>query len=267
MRNNETGQFEVSDDAPWRDESILYELYSVQGLSAADAGDQLGTSATTIRRWLRNHDISVRSPGPGSGGSATELHDEETLRSLYVEDGLGVLKIAQKLECHRSTVQYWLQQYDIERRPGHEEESPDELNSPDTLREMHLKEGMSSYDIAEEIGASQRAVWERLDRYGISRGRLTGEDHPRWAGGISQNYGPKWPKRRRQALNRDGWECQRCGLANEAHRSEYECNLHVHHIRPFRTFDSKSEAHELDNLLTLCAECHRRLEGLPIDTR
>ena len=36
--------------------------------------------------------------------------------------------------------------------------------------------------------------------------------------------------------------------------------LHVHHIQPYRTFTDKTKANDPANLITLCPECHRRVE-------
>jgi 5-methylcytosine-specific restriction endonuclease McrA len=48
----------------------------------------------------------------------------------------------------------------------------------------------------------------------------------------------------RQVLIRDAWRCQRCGRAE---------NLEVHHIRS----RSKLGDDTCENLITLCADCHR----------
>lgn len=64
--------------------------------------------------------------------------------------------------------------------------------------------------------------------------------------------GDRWFRARRAVLNRDE-VCQGCGS---------EDDLHVHHITPAREFDNIDEAHELDNLVLLCARCHNRWEGL-----
>jgi 5-methylcytosine-specific restriction endonuclease McrA len=50
----------------------------------------------------------------------------------------------------------------------------------------------------------------------------------------------------RQVLERDNWRCQNCGVASE---------LQIHHIQ-FRSHlgDDREE-----NLVTLCAACHRAL--------
>jgi DEAD/DEAH box helicase domain-containing protein len=67
-------------------------------------------------------------------------------------------------------------------------------------------------------------------------------------------YGPMWNDIRKQVRARDGYRCQVCGKAENGRNHE------VHHKIPFRTFASTVEANQLTNLITLCAECHRRVE-------
>lgn len=74
------------------------------------------------------------------------------------------------------------------------------------------------------------------------------------------NYGPLWHGRRLEALARDSWKCQECGMDQNECRERYDTGLHVHHIVPYREFDSDEEAHRLDNLVTLCPPCHREEE-------
>lgn len=78
-----------------------------------------------------------------------------------------------------------------------------------------------------------------------------GENHPRWKGRDSYYRGPNWRRQREKARERDNNECQNCGR---------EEGLHVHHIVPFVSFDDYREANKLQNLITLCASCHHRLE-------
>jgi len=84
----------------------------------------------------------------------------------------------------------------------------------------------------------------------------TGEDHPNYRGGYGQNYGEGWQRARRNALKRDNYECQDCGLTRDQHHDEFGYDLEVHHIQPFRTFDDASNANDLTNLITLCTTCH-----------
>ena len=68
------------------------------------------------------------------------------------------------------------------------------------------------------------------------------------------DYGPNWEVQRQRTRQRDGFRCQLCGAA-ESDRAHA-----VHHKTPFRTFSSFIQANMLDNLITLCPECHRRVE-------
>ncbi len=68
------------------------------------------------------------------------------------------------------------------------------------------------------------------------------------------NYGPTWPQQRLQALKRDHHRCQICGAL------EIDAPHHVHHKTPFRTFASAEAANQLENLMTVCPGCHRKVE-------
>ncbi len=69
--------------------------------------------------------------------------------------------------------------------------------------------------------------------------------------GRPNDYGRTWQTQRKQALQRDGYACTTCTAID---------NLHVHHKIPFRRFHDPVRANQLDNLVTLCASCHRRAE-------
>jgi DEAD/DEAH box helicase domain-containing protein len=56
---------------------------------------------------------------------------------------------------------------------------------------------------------------------------------------------------RRAALERDGHTCQVCGAGEP---------LDVHHKQPLRSFRSFEEGNRLENLISLCPNCHRRAE-------
>ncbi|HEX2979165.1 MAG TPA: Zn-binding domain-containing protein, partial [Anaerolineaceae bacterium] len=70
----------------------------------------------------------------------------------------------------------------------------------------------------------------------------------------ANDYGPRWPELRNMVRARDGYRCQVCG-ALEMGRPH-----HVHHKTPFRQFTSPEAANKLENLVTLCPSCHRRVE-------
>lgn len=90
---------------------------------------------------------------------------------------------------------------------------------------------------------------------------FTGEGHPNWDGGGIGNYGPGWNRVRRKALERDGHECVLCGTTRE----QLGRNPDVHHVVPVRVYEAAdghdvTEAHRLDNVVTLCPPCHRQAE-------
>ncbi|HUI89985.1 MAG TPA: DEAD/DEAH box helicase [Anaerolineales bacterium] len=68
------------------------------------------------------------------------------------------------------------------------------------------------------------------------------------------DYGPDWPRLRHAVRTRDGFLCQVCGSPESGREHD------VHHKIPFKAFSSAAEANRLDNLVTLCASCHRKAE-------
>ncbi|MDE3090749.1 MAG: DEAD/DEAH box helicase, partial [Chloroflexota bacterium] len=68
------------------------------------------------------------------------------------------------------------------------------------------------------------------------------------------DYGANWQSVRDRVRARDHYRCQNCGAAENGRAH------HVHHKIPFRSFASREQANQLDNLTTLCPNCHRRAE-------
>ena len=92
----------------------------------------------------------------------------------------------------------------------------------------------------------------------ISRGHITtidGEESPMVETPaiqpIPSEYDEIYLSNRFQAFERDGWRCTRCGSQD---------NLHAHHVEPVPkgAFDPMV-VHRVENLQTLCADCHKGL--------
>lgn len=77
-------------------------------------------------------------------------------------------------------------------------------------------------------------------------------------------YGPSWLSQREKARERDGFECQSCGMTKEEHLEKYDTVPHVHHITPWHQFEDHEERNKLSNLIVLCVPCHRKYESLPV---
>lgn len=79
----------------------------------------------------------------------------------------------------------------------------------------------------------------------------SGENHYNWQGGTSVYYNSNdedWQTIRKEIYKRDNYECIACGK----HGGRLEC----HHIIKYRT----SRDNSMENLITLCPECHREIE-------
>lgn len=63
--------------------------------------------------------------------------------------------------------------------------------------------------------------------------------------------GPSWERQRIQAFKRDGHRCTDCKKAGR---------LEVHHVLPL----SEGGRNDLDNLKTLCRDCHISMHGRQI---
>lgn len=83
----------------------------------------------------------------------------------------------------------------------------------------------------------------------------SGEGHPHWHPDGCERFGSNWKEVRERVVQRDEI-CQICGSDG----SDYDKDLHVHHIVPRRLFQEVESANTMDNLVLLCAECHSAVE-------
>ena len=64
---------------------------------------------------------------------------------------------------------------------------------------------------------------------------------------------PEWRNKKRERLQKDGFQCQICGSAK---------NLNVHHI----TYENVPWE-EMDDLMTVCQSCHRKIHEKDIERK
>lgn len=87
--------------------------------------------------------------------------------------------------------------------------------------------------------------------------------HPRNGDGDYRYYGSNWPQQRERRIELDKEKCRKCNQSRGDHYKKYGRDLQVHHIMKFTQFDSYKQANHLTNLITLCQDCHPKLEGRP----
>jgi len=85
---------------------------------------------------------------------------------------------------------------------------------------------------------------------------MKGEGNHQWKGGVSKlnhrlRTNIRFKKWREEVFERDDWTCQDCG--------ERGCELHPHHILPLA--EHPEFAYDIDNGITLCVPCHRKIHG------
>lgn len=69
-------------------------------------------------------------------------------------------------------------------------------------------------------------------------------------------YGENWRQQRDLARERDNYTCKICKITED----EYGKQMSVHHIYPFVLFNNNfDKANDLNNLISLCEPCHRRI--------
>lgn len=85
------------------------------------------------------------------------------------------------------------------------------------------------------------------------REHMSGENSIFWVGGKKTYRGRNWQNLRLIVIDEQDGNCADCGT----HKGK---SLPVHHIIPFREFDSPDEANKRDNLIGLCQSCHMKRE-------
>jgi DEAD/DEAH box helicase domain-containing protein len=101
-----------------------------------------------------------------------------------------------------------------------------------------------------EVHLNTMGFWLSLDDATVQ----SLQEQKLWNSG-QNDYGPDWDTIRQRVLRRDGRTCQVCGTSIQVD------SLHVHHIKPFKSFHDRLTANQLSNLITLCPTCHRRAES------
>jgi len=229
----------MSENSPWRDESLLRDAYLEYG-SQKKVAEEFDCSKATIGNWMKNHGIEVRKNHP-----SCPLYHENKLRSMYRESG-SVERVRKRLNCSPNILKKWMDYHGIERDWKHKDRG--EMTNAEC-------EQCGGVDVV------YKSIREQFDKWFCSRDCMgnwqsenqVAENHPSWKGGY-QGYGQEWYYVRKDCRERDGNTCQKCGDKDNERIPD------VHHIEPVRSFDEPDEAHNLDNLVQLCRTCHNKIE-------
>lgn len=275
-----------------KDAESLEQKYHAEGMTLAEIGDELGVCYTVVNEWFDELGIDKRGVGQRGSGDYRKLDDEQYLRDRYVESDATIEDIAAECNVSNWAVFQRLREYGIETRDRGFEKGRampkvaaklangdlSKVQDKEWLQKHYIDKEMSTLDIGEKTGLCHGTVLKYLREHGIEvrswdEARPTGEDHHFWKGGITCEFGDDWDEKRLEARIRDQGRCQRCSIHDGEHIEEVGRVNHVHHIQPRSQFMDEDgnlnyeRANELENLITLCSTCHKKLEGLPIDIR
>jgi transposase len=252
--------FDIPSDSPWQNTDLMLHLYVNRDLSTTQIGNLLDCSTATVSTWLNRHDIETSD-------REYERPSQLELRRMYIDKNMSTLDISNKMNISLATIRSWLLEAGIEIKPG-EDYLPEELFDEEALRELYCTKGYTLRKISEELGCSLNAVVKYFRKHGIERRdrseALRGENNPWWTGS-RQPYGQGWnEKKKRQVYERDDYTCQSCGVSQEDHIKNWGQRLEIHHIIPARKFEDAEKRNALSNLVSLCKECHKKWEGVPV---
>lgn len=96
---------------PRPSDAEIRRLYVEEQLSQAAIGARLGVSSVTARKWLLAAGVEQRPVGGATQRSTAP--DAETLRRLYVDQGLTQVEIAAELGVAPQSVSRWLSAAEI----------------------------------------------------------------------------------------------------------------------------------------------------------
>lgn len=118
--------------------------------------------------------------------------DEDWLRERYCEQRMTAEEVANEADVSMSTVLKWMDRNDINRRSGAEAQTDADiqmLQRKGWLRKQYHQQGKTTTKIAEELGVSQRTVWNWMERHNIERRSISeiGTD-----GDVSSLRDSKW---------------------------------------------------------------------------
>ena len=212
----------------------------------------------------------VRIPGPKLHFCDTKCKGEyqrtlkpvtkEWLIEHYINKGMDTTQIAHMVKRDPKSVWNWLKDFDIPTRPRGGYTSPGcfQKGQSNPFQGKHhteeTKKKMSR--IAIETG---RVPYDpRVGSY--MKGRK-GKNTPNWKGGITPDrqavYSSEpWVEAVKGVWARDNAICQRCGKHHN--ETKYRGTFHIHHVVSFEVKELRTS---VDNLILLCAKCHRWVHG------
>lgn len=243
-------------------------------------------------------DISLRSASPGS--FVLQTTDDQGPRTVGIVDGESALWMAHPGAVYmHEAQQYYVESLDVKQKVAHlrlfESDYFTEALRQTTVQVLSVNQqevsieprssaithskGWGELQVTTQVVGFRKLRWYSRENLGDEPLDLPPTDLQTtgyWLSisaetvkSLSQDglwtnapneYGPGWTRIRDTVRQRDEYRCQVCGTLEGTRQHD------VHHKVPFRKFRDEAgrvlreKANELNNLTTLCPECHQKAE-------
>jgi len=128
---------------------------------------EIGVNPSTIRRWLHEYGIQVRTNSESQLKEAVKPSKEE-LEHLYLKERLNTYEIRDKLGVATPSITRWLKEYGIPVRSNSEAKLKGTVKpSKEELKIMYLEDGLNAYEISVKLGVADVSIGNWLREYGI----------------------------------------------------------------------------------------------------
>lgn len=236
-------------------EKLYYEDLMTQG----EIADLYNCSDSLVGNWMKDYGIETRNV---KAAQRAVTLDKETLYFLYVDQELSTADIAELYdELDDNRVLLLLKRAGIPRRPNTWKCAGWNTGKPLSKEQReHLS------------GIAKKRTGKKSPRYGVVlseetrqkisnslKDRFRGPDNPQWKTDKKyRRWRESWHARyeykdwRSFVFARDNYTCQLCSSPSNG-------DIEAHHIKPVE--DYPDLLLDIDNGITLCVECHRKIKG------
>ena len=233
----------------------LYQEYIVNKKTILQIANEMVCSSTTVWKYLKKHNIPIRSKSEAMQGSNNKYHHiltKEFLYKEYIVNKKSIKTIAKEINSSCKPVYMALKRYNIKIRNKFEQnygKNNGNWNDGITKKQHYcidcLKQGIKTKISPSTVYGGGRC-------HSCAKKTLYKDptNHPNWKNGISfEPYPIGWTKILKESIReRDNHQCQICGKSTKKNGRK----LDVHHI------DYDKENLNPDNLIALCQSCHSK---------
>ena len=229
----------------------------ITGLSTVKIGKKYNMNSSTVNRILRRNNIQIRPLGRIKGGINKIINsDDESVICKKYDLGATTADLGQEYRVNPMTIHNILKSHNINIRKRGEHIAIFSTKDKKQICNLY-KKGLNSTEIANIYNCNPNSIRNVLDKHGIERRDIKGENNPNWKDGASnQTYKSDFDElckeKHRELWNR---KCGLCYRKESENIEKWDQKLQVHHIN----YNKKGSCKDESNLfIPLCKRCHAK---------